>query len=55
MVNVDMLIYGESLNSPIITLHLGTFNRISTAEKRRRDFQENNPTLKFVCVYEEFD
>lgn len=54
MFNVTLKVYNELYDSEILSLYLGVFNRVSTAEKRRRELQENNPTFKFVCIYEPF-
>lgn len=55
MYNVYVNIYGEVLTSPIICLYLGVFNRPSTAERRRKELQDNNPTFKFVLQYEQIN
>lgn len=52
MYNFYIDIYGDSLQSPIIRLYLGVFNRVSTAEKRRRELQEFNPNFKFIGHYD---
>lgn len=45
----------KDLNQPcIISLYLGVFNRVSTAEKRRRELQENNPNYYFINYYEDY-
>lgn len=55
MYNVYIEIYEEALTSPIVRLYLGVFNRPSTAEKRRRELQMNNPTFKIVMFYEQIN
>lgn len=55
MYNVYIDIYGEFLTSPIIHLYLGVFNRPSTAERRRKELQDNNPMFKFILQYEQIN
>lgn len=54
MISVTVKIF-KDLNQPcIISLYLGVFNRVSTAEKRRRELQMNNPNFIFINHYEDY-
>lgn len=52
MYHVYLKIFKDFGEIELCSLYLGVFNRVSTAEKRRREFQECNPMFKFLLYYE---
>lgn len=55
MYAVQLIIYNRDTNSHIISLNIGIFTRISTAERIRKGIQDSNPNLIITSVYEKFD
>ena len=55
MYQVTLTIYKRDTNDLVCSLNLGTFVRISTAERLRKSIQDNNPNLIIVSIYEKFD
>lgn len=55
MYSVQLIIYNRETNNHVISLNIGIFNRISTAERIRKGIQECNPNLIITSIYEKFD
>lgn len=55
MYSVQLIIYKRDTNDFVCSLNLGTFTRISTAERLRKSIQDNNVNFIVTSIYEKFD
>lgn len=55
MYSFQLIIYNREDNFHIISLNIGLFNRISTAERIRKSIQDCNHNLIVTSIYEKIE